>query len=82
MRVGGRVDGGGHARRGAGRRAGVPAALLTRVAARVERAAGRPEPAGQLAALVDRAYTSAAHLGPDGSAAGLALAHVLVDEAQ
>lgn len=35
---------------------------------------------GQLAALVDGAYTSAAHLGPDGPAAdGLALAHQLVD---
>lgn len=38
--------------------------------------------AGQLATLIDGAYTSAAHLGPDGPAsAGLALAHDLVDRA-
>ncbi len=37
--------------------------------------------AGQLATLIDGAYTSAAHLGPDGpAAAGLALAHRLVDD--
>ncbi|MDG4831726.1 helix-turn-helix domain containing protein [Solwaraspora sp. WMMD1047] len=36
--------------------------------------------AGQLATLVDGAYTSAAHLGPAGpAAAGMALAHHLVD---
>jgi AcrR family transcriptional regulator len=35
--------------------------------------------AGQLATLIDGAYTSAAHLGPDGpAAAGLALARALV----
>ena len=38
--------------------------------------------AGQLATLIDGAYTSAAHLGPDGpAAAGLALARALVDRA-
>jgi AcrR family transcriptional regulator len=38
--------------------------------------------AGQLATLIDGAYTSAAHLGPSGpAAAGLALAHQLVDAA-
>ena len=38
--------------------------------------------AGQLATLIDGAYTSAAHLGPHGpAAAGLALAHTLVDQA-
>jgi len=38
--------------------------------------------AGQLATLVDGAYTSAAHLGPAGpAAAGMALAHDLVDGA-
>ncbi len=38
--------------------------------------------AGQLATLIDGAYTSAAHLGPQGpAAAGLALAHALVDTA-
>jgi AcrR family transcriptional regulator len=38
--------------------------------------------AGQLATLIDGAYTNAAHLGPDGPAvAGLALAHALVDRA-
>jgi AcrR family transcriptional regulator len=37
---------------------------------------------GQLAVLIDGAYTSAAHLGPDGPAeAGLALAHQLIDDA-
>jgi AcrR family transcriptional regulator len=58
------------------------AALLARLTALVERAAGcaRPEPAGQLAALIDGAYTSAAHLGPDGpAAAALRLARALVD---
>lgn len=45
-----------------------------------------PDPAaalaGQIATLVDGAYTSAAHLGPAGpAAAGLALAHRLIDEA-
>jgi hypothetical protein len=36
----------------------------------------------RLAVLVDGAYTSAAHLGPAGpAAAGLALAHRLVDDA-
>ena len=58
-----------------------------RVAAREYRAAllGRlaalaPSRAGRLAALIDGAYTSAAHLGPGGPAAdGLALAHELVD---
>jgi AcrR family transcriptional regulator len=45
-------------------------------------AAEAAELAGQLAALIDGAYTSAAHLGPDGpAAAGLALAHRLVDQA-
>ncbi len=56
--------------------------LLARLTALVERAAGRsrPELPGQLATLVDGAYTSAAHLGPDGpAAAGMALAHALVD---
>lgn len=48
---------------------------------------GRPEQAaalaGQLATLIDGAYTSAAHLGADGpAAAGLALAHQLVDHAE
>lgn len=39
--------------------------------------------AGRLAALIDGACTSAAHLGPDGPAtAGLALAHALVDQAE
>jgi AcrR family transcriptional regulator len=38
--------------------------------------------AGQLATLIDGAYTSAAHLGADGpAAAGLALAHQLVEQA-
>lgn len=38
--------------------------------------------AGQLATLVDGAYTSAAHLGPAGpAAAGMTLAHHLVDRA-
>jgi AcrR family transcriptional regulator len=38
--------------------------------------------AGQLATLIDGAYTSAAHLGPDGpAAAGLGLADDLVDRA-
>lgn len=38
--------------------------------------------AGQLAALIDGAYTNAAHLGPAGpAAAGLALAHRLVEQA-
>lgn len=38
--------------------------------------------AGQLATLIDGSYTSAAHLGPTGpAAAGLALAHQLVDQA-
>lgn len=46
----------------------------------------QPEPAaalaGQLATLIDGAYTSAAHLGADGpAAAGLALAHQLVEQA-
>ena len=37
----------------------------------------------ELAALIDGAYTSAAHLGPDGpAAAALALGHRLVDEAR
>ena len=37
---------------------------------------------GQLAVLVDGAYTSAAHLGAHGpAAAGMALAHDLVDRA-
>lgn len=39
--------------------------------------------AGRLATLIDGAYTSAAHLGPDGpAAAGLDLAHALVDRAE
>jgi AcrR family transcriptional regulator len=55
-------------------------ALLARLSGLVDRAAGRPELAGQLATLIDGAYTSAAHLGPDGpAAAGTALAHALVD---
>ncbi|GAA1032628.1 hypothetical protein GCM10009557_31730 [Virgisporangium ochraceum] len=38
--------------------------------------------AGQLAVLIDGAYTNAVHLGPGGPAAtGLALAHELVDRA-
>lgn len=38
--------------------------------------------AGQLATLVDGAYTSAAHLGPAGpAAAGMVLAHDLVEQA-
>ena len=38
--------------------------------------------AGQIATLIDGAYTRAAHLGPAGpAAAGLALAHQLVDQA-
>jgi hypothetical protein len=38
--------------------------------------------AGRLATLVDGAYTSAAHLGPEGPAAhGMVLAHELVDAA-
>lgn len=38
--------------------------------------------AGQLATLLDGAYTNAAHLGPAGpAAAGLALAHQLVNQA-
>jgi AcrR family transcriptional regulator len=41
-----------------------------------------PALGGQLAVLIDGAYTSAAHLGPDGpAAAGLALAHQLVTDA-
>jgi len=47
---------------------------------------GRPSDAarlaGRLATVVDGCYTSAAHLGPDGpAAAGLELAHALVDAA-
>ena len=43
--------------------------------------AGRPALGGQLAVLVDGAYTSAAHLGPDGPAAdGLRLARQLIGE--
>jgi AcrR family transcriptional regulator len=47
---------------------------------RSERAAAL---AGQLATLIDGAYTSAAHLGAAGpAAAGLSLAHQLVDQAE
>ena len=54
-------------------------ARLARRSGLVERAGGRPELAGQLATLIDGAYTSAAHLGPNGpAAAGMGLAHVLV----
>lgn len=50
---------------------------LTRLAARLDPDAG-PALGGQLAVLVDGAYTSAAHLGPDGPAAdGLRLARDL-----
>jgi AcrR family transcriptional regulator len=38
--------------------------------------------ASQLAVLVDGAYTNAAHLGPDGPAAGLRLARHLIREAE
>ena len=53
---------------------------LTRLAARLDPATG-PALGGQLAVLVDGAYTSAAHLGSDGPAAdGLRLARHLVGE--
>jgi AcrR family transcriptional regulator len=56
------------------------AALLDRLSTQVERVRPGSEVAGQLATLIDGAYTSAAHLGPDGpAAAGMALAHDLVD---
>jgi AcrR family transcriptional regulator len=55
------------------------AALLARLTA----LAPRPEQAGRLAALIDGAYTSAAHLGPDGPARrGAALAERLVADAR
>ncbi len=62
-------------------------ALHARLHAQTQRLLpGRPEQAaalaGQLATLIDGAYTSAAHLGADGPAsAGLALAHQLVEQA-
>jgi AcrR family transcriptional regulator len=53
---------------------------LTGLATRLDPAAG-PALGGQLAVLVDGAYTSAAHLGPDGPAAdGLGLARHLIRE--
>ena len=56
------------------------AELLARLTTSVARAGGPPAMAGQLATLIDGAYTSAAHLGPDGpAAAGMALARTLVD---
>jgi AcrR family transcriptional regulator len=55
---------------------------LTRLAVRLDPSTGRAL-GGQLAALVDGAYTSAAHLGPDGPAAdGLRLARHLIRERQ
>lgn len=55
-------------------------ALLARLTGLVRDAGGPPELAGQLATVIDGAYTSAAHLGPDGpAAAGLALGRTLVD---
>ena len=56
------------------------AALLERLTALADRPRPGGQLAGQLATLIDGAYTSAAHLGPDGpAAAGMALAHDLVD---
>ncbi len=62
-------------------------ALRARLAALAVRLDGGPHPAagvtlgGQLAVLIDGAYTSAAHLGPDGPAAdGLRLARQLIRE--
>jgi hypothetical protein len=53
---------------------------LTRLATQLDPAGG-PALGGQLAVLVDGAYTSAAHLGPHGPAAdGLRLARDLVRE--
>ena len=55
---------------------------LTRLATQLDRARG-PALGGQLAVLVDGAYTSAAHLGAGGPAAdGLRLARDLVRERQ
>jgi AcrR family transcriptional regulator len=56
---------------------------LARLADRLTRGDGDGESLGsQLAVLVDGAYTSAAHLGPDGpAAAGLGLARYLVRQA-
>ncbi len=55
-------------------------ARLTGLATRLDPDAGRAL-GGQLAVLVDGAYTSAAHLGPDGPAAdGLRLARQLIQE--
>ena len=55
-------------------------ARLTGLATQLDPAGG-PALGGQLAVLVDGAYTSAAHLGPDGPAAdGLRLARQLVEE--
>lgn len=62
-------------------------ALHERLRRLAERVVPRPSGAaatlaGQLATLVDGAYTSAAHLGPAGpAAAGMVLAHGLVDHA-
>lgn len=55
-------------------------ARLTGLATQLDPAGG-PALGGELAVLVDGAYTSAAHLGPDGPAAdGLRLARQLVEE--
>jgi len=55
---------------------------LTGLAAKLDPLTG-PVLGGQLAVLVDGAYTSAAHLGPDGPAAdGLRLARHLIRERQ
>jgi AcrR family transcriptional regulator len=66
-------------------------ATLSRLAGQLGRGDGGPAAGGgagggeslgsQLAVLVDGAYTSAAHLGPDGPAAGLGLARDLVRQA-
>jgi hypothetical protein len=67
-------------------------ATLNRLAGQLGRRDGGPAAGGgagdgeslgsQLAVLIDGAYTSAAHLGPDGpAAAGLGLARALVRQA-
>jgi AcrR family transcriptional regulator len=56
---------------------------LARLAGRLTRPTAAAALAGQLAVLIDGAYTNAAHLGPHGPAiAGLALARDLVTAAQ
>ena len=62
----------------------IPTSTSMACASSLPRCAGDGEPLGaQLAVLIDGAYTSAAHLGPDGpAAAGLGLARYLVQEAR